>query len=58
MPIALGKHTRTPVPVAVRQAGVPADDVTVFGESACLAGGLGKMQGADLMDLLSGRRAG
>lgn len=52
VPIALGKHTRTPVPVAVYQPGVAPDGVKTFDERAALKGSLGYLQGGDLMDLL------
>ena len=52
VPLRLGRHTRTPVPVAVYQPGVPPDDVAVYDEVACLGGGLGHLSGSDLMDLL------
>lgn len=52
VPIALGKHTRTPVPVAVRMAGRQPDRVLSFDEIACPAGALGAMNNGDLMDLL------
>lgn len=54
VPIATGKHTRTPVPVAVNIAGSEADSVTVFSEPACLNGSLGAMKSDDLMKLLVG----
>lgn len=54
VPIALGKHTRTPVPVAVRMRGVAPDTVRVFDEFSCPGGSLGAMKGSDLMDLLFG----
>jgi len=54
VPVALGKHTRTPVPVAVRQPGVAADSVRTFDEIACVKGALGAMAGGDLMTLLFG----
>jgi len=52
VPLATGKHTRTPVPVAVRKAGLCPDAVKEFNEKDCLNGKLGAMAGADLMDLL------
>ncbi len=52
VPIALGKHTRVPVPVAVRMGGVEPDDINVFSESACLSGALGDMKADDFMNLL------
>ena len=54
VPVALGKHTRTPVPVAVRMAGQAPDSVQTFDEIACLDGSLGAMRGPDLMNLLFG----
>jgi 2,3-bisphosphoglycerate-independent phosphoglycerate mutase len=52
VPVALGKHTRTPVPVAVRMAGREADAVRTFDEIACPKGALGAMRDGDLMNLL------
>ncbi len=52
VPIAIGKHTRVPVPVAVRMAGVESDDIEVFSETSCLAGALGNMKADDFMNLL------
>jgi 2,3-bisphosphoglycerate-independent phosphoglycerate mutase len=54
VPIATGKHTRTPVPVSVRMAGVLPDDVTCFNEVDCLRGSLGALRGDALMRLLFG----
>ncbi|MCL2104440.1 MAG: cofactor-independent phosphoglycerate mutase [Kiritimatiellaeota bacterium] len=55
VPIATGKHTRTPVPVAVWQP-LPAtpDAVQTFDEEAAQHGSLGLLKGSDLMDLLCG----
>ncbi|HPS06387.1 MAG TPA: phosphoglycerate mutase, partial [Kiritimatiellia bacterium] len=52
VPLALGKHTRIPVPVAVCQPGVAADGVQTFDEKAARHGALGHLKGSDLMDLL------
>jgi len=52
VPLSTGKHTRTPVPVAVRCPGVTPDDVATYDEIACARGVLGAMKGRDLMDLL------
>ena len=52
VPIALGKHTRTPVPVSVWQPGVEPDSVQVYDEDSVKNGSLGYMKGSDLMDLL------
>ncbi len=54
VPIALGKHTRTPVPVAVRMAGVTPDAVDTFDEFACLRGSLGALANGDFMRHLFG----
>ena len=54
VPIRLGKHTRTPVPVAVYQPGVKADDVRTYDEIACPRGRLGHLAGGGLMDVLLG----
>jgi 2,3-bisphosphoglycerate-independent phosphoglycerate mutase len=54
VPLATGKHTRTPVPVAVYQPGVEPDHVQTFDESAAKKGALGHLKGRDLMDLLLG----
>ncbi len=52
VPIATGKHTRTPVPVAARLAGVHPDSVQFFNEIECKHGSLGAMKNGDLMNLL------
>lgn len=52
VPLATGKHTRTPVPVSIWQPGVQPDAVQTFDEHAALSGSLGLMQGSELMDLL------
>jgi len=54
VPLAIGKHTRTPVPVAVRMAGRKPDGVLTFDETACLKGALGAMKDGELMNLLFG----
>lgn len=53
-PVAIGRHTRTPVPVAVRMKGAPPDDVQTFDEIACLQGSLGAMTNGGLMTVLFG----
>ena len=52
VPVKLRKHTRNPVPVAIRGAHMPADAVQVFDELACVKGRLGLMQGAEFMKIL------
>lgn len=55
VPLATGKHTRTPVPVAVCGPGIRPDGVQTYDEAAALQGALGAMKGADLMNLLLGK---
>ena len=52
VPLALGKHTRTPVPVAVWQPGVEPDAVQRYSEIDAPNGVLGAMKASDFMDLL------
>lgn len=52
VPVKLRKHTRTPVPVAIRGKNIAADEVCSFDELACINGRLGALQGADLMQAL------
>lgn len=55
VPLRTGKHTRTPVPVAVRRPGWQPDGVQTYDEIACLQGSLGAMRGRAFMDLLFSR---
>ena len=52
VPIAIGRHTRTPVPVAVRTPGETPDAVQTYDEIACPQGSLGHFLDAGLMDFL------
>ncbi len=54
VPLSIGKHTRTPVPVSVRMVGQDPDSVSVFDETACKEGTLGALAKGDLMELLFG----
>jgi hypothetical protein len=54
VPLRVGRHTRTPVPVSVCRPGVAPDAVETYSERSCPAGALGAMKGGDLMDLLLG----
>jgi len=54
VPLALGRHTRVPVPVAVRRPGWTPDGVQTYDEQACRRGALGAMRGRQFMDLLFG----
>ncbi len=52
-PVALRKHTRTPVPVAVAGKGVVSDSVSVYSErEAATRGALGAMEKDDFISLL------
>ena len=55
VPLSIGKHTRTPVPVAVWRPGLAPDEVTAYNEKDALHGALGQLSGSDLMDLLFDR---
>lgn len=52
VPISIGKHTRTPVPVAVRTPGLEPDAVQVYDEIEAPKGSLGNFKDAGLMDFL------
>lgn len=52
VPIKLGRHTRTPVPVSARVAGWEPDGLTAFNEVDCLRGALGAMKTDGLMRAL------
>ena len=54
VPLRIGRHTRTPVPVAVYQPGETPDAVQTYDERAAQGGSLGLLKGGDLMDLLLG----
>ena len=54
VPLYLGKHTRTPVPVSVRMAGIAPDGINAYNEIDCPRGALGPMRDGDLMKLLFG----
>ncbi len=48
-PCELKQHSADPVPVMFYGEGVRVDDVTAFGERACAKGGLGHIEGKDIM---------
>jgi 2,3-bisphosphoglycerate-independent phosphoglycerate mutase len=51
-PSALASHSWHPVPVVLAAKSARRDAVSAFGESHCLAGGLGMMRAIDLMPLM------
>jgi len=54
VPVRIGKHTRTPVPVAIAGPQWAADPVAVYDEISCLLGNLGRLANGDLMARLFG----
>ena len=54
VPVRLGKHTRIPVPVSVRMAGVAPDGIQAYSEIDCPRGALGAMKADGLMRMLFG----
>jgi len=51
-PSVFGAHSWHPVPVILNGPFIRTDDVTEFTERACLAGGLGRFPGKELMPLM------
>jgi 2,3-bisphosphoglycerate-independent phosphoglycerate mutase len=54
VPLALGKHTRTPVPVSIWDPEEEADDVMTFDELDCPRGDLGALENGQMMAMLFG----
>ncbi len=52
VPIVLGKHTRTPVPLAICGPGIDTDSIQVYDEFEAPKGALGFMMGPELMTFL------
>ncbi len=52
VPVRLGKHTRTPVPVAVCDPDFAPDGIATFDEIVAPSGALGHLKGSQFMDLL------
>jgi len=51
-PVSVKNHSGDPVPLCIVGRGVRPDDVTEFGERSCSKGGLGRIAGKDLMNVL------
>jgi len=51
-PAAFGAHSWHPVPVILNAPFIRTDSVTEFTERACVAGGLGRFPGKELMPLM------
>ncbi|MCC7264545.1 MAG: cofactor-independent phosphoglycerate mutase [Candidatus Latescibacteria bacterium] len=56
-PIALRTHSREPVPFLLWGEGLPADQVTSYGEGEAEGGALHLEHGHEMMDLLTGKKA-
>jgi len=52
VPISTGKHTRTPVPLAINRPHTTSDNIQLFDEFNCPKGSLGAMKSQDLMEHL------
>ncbi|MCQ8904913.1 MAG: 2,3-bisphosphoglycerate-independent phosphoglycerate mutase [Methanothermobacter sp.] len=51
-PVSVMDHTGDPVPITISGPEVRVDDVTSFGERAAAGGGLCRIRGSDVMDIL------
>lgn len=51
-PISVKNHSGDPVPVIIRGPEVRVDDVKEFSERACAKGGLNRIRGADVMNIM------
>lgn len=52
-PISVKDHSGDPVPIVIWGEGVRTDDVDCFGERFCARGGLGRIKGFDIMNILT-----
>jgi 2,3-bisphosphoglycerate-independent phosphoglycerate mutase len=51
-PISVKNHSGDPVPVIIRGPEVRVDDVCEFSEVACAKGGLNRIRGSDVMNIM------
>ena len=51
-PISVKNHSGDPVPVLIRGPEVRTDDVVEFSERACAKGGLNRIRGSDVMNIM------
>jgi len=51
-PCVRKEHSGHPVPILIREIGGRVDTVTSFGERACMKGGLGHINGSDIMNII------
>jgi len=52
-PVSVKDHSGDPVPIVIWGDGVRTDDVDCFGERFCARGGLGRIRGFDIMNILT-----
>jgi 2,3-bisphosphoglycerate-independent phosphoglycerate mutase len=52
-PCEVKDHSGDPLPIIICGKGVRTDDVTAYGERPCARGGLGRIRGLDLMNILT-----
>ncbi len=51
-PVSVMNHSADPVPLCIYGPGVRTDDVSVYGERSCSRGGLTRIRGLDLMNIV------
>jgi 2,3-bisphosphoglycerate-independent phosphoglycerate mutase len=52
-PCAVKDHSGDPLPIIICGRGVRTDDVTAYGERSCAKGGLGRVCGMDMLNILT-----
>jgi 2,3-bisphosphoglycerate-independent phosphoglycerate mutase len=51
-PVSIMDHSGDPVPICIYGPGVRTDDVSEYGERTCTMGGLGRIRGVDLINII------
>jgi 2,3-bisphosphoglycerate-independent phosphoglycerate mutase len=51
-PVSIMDHSGDPVPICIYGPGVRTDDVNEYGERTCSNGGLGRIRGVDLINII------
>jgi 2,3-bisphosphoglycerate-independent phosphoglycerate mutase len=51
-PIVHGAHVRDPIPVAIRNPNIPADDVVTYDEESVKSGALGLLRGSQFIEIV------
>ncbi len=52
-PVIVKDHSGDPVPIVIWGEGVRTDEVNSYGERSCARGGLGRIRGLDIMNILT-----